>query len=104
MNRPTMLSMPAISGGRPATVTPNTTSSRPVSRPSSIAHGALDVGVERQAACPRQRPAARRSALAGAHLHPLGGHRCARPRLAASSVAVLAADKARSRPPPSRRS
>ena len=33
-----MRSMPAISGGRPATVTPNTTSSRPVRRPSMIAH------------------------------------------------------------------
>ena len=40
MNSPTMLSMPAISGGRPATVTPNTTSSRPVSRPSRIAQAA----------------------------------------------------------------
>ena len=40
MNSPTMLSMPAISGGRPATVMPNTTSSRPVSRPSRIAHAA----------------------------------------------------------------
>ena len=35
-----MRSMPAISGGRPATVMPNTTSSRPVSRPSRIAHAA----------------------------------------------------------------
>ena len=40
MNSPTMLSMPAISGGRPATVTPNTTSSRPVRRPSRIAQAA----------------------------------------------------------------
>ena len=40
MNSPTMLSMPGISGGRPATVIPNTTSSRPVSRPSSIAQAA----------------------------------------------------------------
>ncbi len=40
MNSPTMVSMPAISGGRPATVTPNTTSSRPVSRPSRIAQAA----------------------------------------------------------------
>ena len=40
MNSPTMPSMPAISGGRPATVTPNTTSSRPLSRPSRIAHAA----------------------------------------------------------------
>ena len=40
MNSPTMLSMPAISGGRPATVTPNTTSSRPVSRPSRMPQAA----------------------------------------------------------------
>ena len=40
MNSPTICSMPAISGGRPATVTPNTTSSRPLSRPSSIPHAA----------------------------------------------------------------
>ena len=43
MNSPTIRSMPAISGGRPATVTPNTTSSRPVSRPSSIAHAACRI-------------------------------------------------------------
>ena len=49
MNSPTMLSMPAISGGRPATVTPNTTSSRPVSRPSRMRPGRLDHGVEREA-------------------------------------------------------
>ena len=41
MNSPTMLSMPAISGGRPATVTPNTTSSRPVMRPSRMRPGRL---------------------------------------------------------------
>ena len=40
MNSPTMVSMPAISGGRPATVTPNTTSSRPVSRPSRMPQAA----------------------------------------------------------------
>ena len=37
MNRPTIRSTPASSGGRPATVTPKTTSSRSVSRPSSTA-------------------------------------------------------------------
>ena len=38
-----MLSMPAISGGRPATVTPNTTSSRPVMRPSRMAQAACSM-------------------------------------------------------------
>ena len=49
MNSPTMLSMPAISGGRPATVTPNTTSSRPVMRPEQNGPGGLQHGVERHA-------------------------------------------------------
>ena len=35
MNSPTICSTPESSAGRPETVTPNTTSSRPVSRPSS---------------------------------------------------------------------
>ncbi len=34
MNRPTMRSTPGSSGGRPDTIAPNTTSSRPVSRDS----------------------------------------------------------------------
>ncbi len=38
MNRPIIDSTPGSSGGRPATVVPKTTSSRPVSRASSRAH------------------------------------------------------------------
>ena len=48
MNSPTICSMPAISGGRPATVTPNTTSSRPLSRPNSIPHAAWIRVLERR--------------------------------------------------------
>jgi hypothetical protein len=38
MNNPTIDSTPASSGGRPATVAPNTTSLRPASRASNSAH------------------------------------------------------------------
>ncbi len=38
MHRPTSDSTPGTSGGRTAAVAPNTTSSRPVSRPSSSPH------------------------------------------------------------------
>ena len=58
MNSPTMLSMPAISGGRPATVTPNTTSSRPRQPAEQHSPGRLHERVERQPlprACSRQR-------------------------------------------------
>ena len=59
MNSPTICSMPAISGGRPATVTPNTTSSRPLSRPSSIPHAAwirvLSVSPCRRPCCAQPR-------------------------------------------------
>ena len=48
MNSPTMLSMPAISGGRPATVTPNTTSVAPGQTAEQDGPGRLDEGVERE--------------------------------------------------------
>ncbi|MQY32043.1 hypothetical protein NRB56_76600 [Nocardia sp. RB56] len=38
MNRPTMDSTPASPAGRPDTVVPNNTSSRPVNRPSNTPH------------------------------------------------------------------
>ena len=47
MNSPTMCSTPASSAGRPATVTPNTTSSRPLSRPSSMPHAVCSTVFER---------------------------------------------------------
>ena len=40
MNNPTICSMPGTCAGRPDTVAPNTTSLRPVSLPSTIAHAA----------------------------------------------------------------
>ena len=43
-----MCSTPASSAGRPATVTPNTTSSRPLSRPSRMPHAACITRVQRQ--------------------------------------------------------
>ena len=52
MNSPTMCSTPASSAGRPATVTPNTTSSRPLSRPSSTPHAAC-ISVFSVTACSR---------------------------------------------------
>ena len=52
MNSPTMCSTPASSAGRPATVTPNTTSSRPVNRPSRMPH-AVCITVFSVTACSR---------------------------------------------------
>ena len=52
MNSPTMCSTPASSAGRPATVTPNTTSSRPLSRPSRMPQAAC-ITVFSVSACSR---------------------------------------------------
>ena len=53
MNSPTIRSMPAISAGRPATVTPNTTSSRPGQATQQDRPRPLHHGVERQTLRPR---------------------------------------------------
>ena len=45
MNRPTIDSIPGSSAGRPDTVAPNTTSSRPVTRPSSTPQAAWISGL-----------------------------------------------------------
>ena len=83
MNSPTMLSMPATSAGRPATVTPNTTSSRPLRRPSRIAPRRLQQRVQRHplpARLPRSAPrsASRRATARSAR----GATAAARPRAA----------------------
>ena len=79
MNSPTMLSMPAISGGRPATVTPNTTSSRPVSRPSRMPQAAWTTVLSVRPCCARlpgerrgQRLAQRQRDLLGRDRHSPG--------------------------------
>ena len=58
MNSPTIDSMPASCGGRPETVAPNTTSSRPVKRAQHDPPGRLDDGVEGE---PARRARASRS-------------------------------------------
>ena len=62
MNRPTMLSMPATSAGRPATVTPNRTSERPLNRDSRTPHAACSSVFSVRPSRARQRAQARHRA------------------------------------------
>ena len=86
MNSPTIRSTPASSAGRPATVTPNTTSSRPVSRPSSTPEAACSNVFSVTAALARQRR--QRRAQPGVKRQP---HLLRRNRRAAAAAAAQAA-------------
>ena len=101
MNSPTIRSAPASSAGRPATVTPNTTSSRPVSRPSSTPN-AVCISVFSVSACSRAEPASERvSAAIERQRRPAPGATGAVPATAAAQAACPppAPPAPRARPP-----
>ena len=91
MNSPTIRSAPESSAGRPATVTPNTTSSRPVSRPSSTPNAVCTI-VFSVSAC--SRPSRTSDRVSGAS--------SARSTRSGTTVACVCDDRGASRVPSSR--